>query len=160
LASVCHADEPAILWHYLRRYRPSLSPESSPTLRRLVDLAIRYYQEQVAPSLRYRLPSGSEREALADLAGSLAALAEGNDAETIQATIYEVGKRHPDVGDLRAWFRCLYETLLGQEQGPRMGSFVALYGVSETITLIGQQLRRAQVPDNPSPAVSGVGQRG
>ena len=34
------------------------------------------------------------------------------------------------------WFKALYETLLGQEQGPRMGSFIVLYGISETVTLI------------------------
>jgi lysyl-tRNA synthetase, class I len=159
LASVCHADEPAVLWHYLQRYRPLLSRETSPTLGRLVDFAIRYYQDQVAPSLRYRPPSGPEREALADLAVSLAPLAEDGDAESIQAIIYEVGKRHPEVGDLRAWFRCLYETLLGQEQGPRMGSFVALYGVAETIALIERQLGRAPssattIPRPDPPVVS------
>lgn len=160
LASVCHADEPAILWHYLRRYRPSLSPESNPTLGRLVDLAIRYYREQVAPTLSYRPPSGAEREALADLARSLAVLADGSDAETIQTMIYEVGKRHPEVGDLRAWFRCLYETLLGQEQGPRMGSFVALYGVAETIKLIEQQLGQAPSAGSLPPAIPGPGPDG
>ncbi|MDP7392686.1 MAG: lysine--tRNA ligase, partial [Alphaproteobacteria bacterium] len=41
--------------------------------------------------------------------------------------------------NLREWFKALYEILLGQEQGPRMGSFVALYGLDETNEL----LRRA-----------------
>ncbi|MFO1129310.1 MAG: lysine--tRNA ligase [Rhodospirillales bacterium] len=153
LAGVCHAEEPAVLWHYLRRYRPSLVPENSPTLGRLIDCAIRYYRDQVAPSLSYRAPTPPEREALADLAASLAALPPGSEAEAIQAAIYEVGKRHPEVGDLRAWFRCLYETLLGQQQGPRMGSFVALYGIGETIALIEQQLD-ASPPAAASPVPS------
>lgn len=107
----------------------------------------------MAPSLSYRAPTPPEREALADLAASLAALPPGSEAEAIQAAIYEVGKRHPEVGDLRAWFRCLYETLLGQQQGPRMGSFVALYGIGETIALIEQQLD-ASPPAAASPVPS------
>jgi lysyl-tRNA synthetase class 1 len=33
-------------------------------------------------------------------------------------------------------FRALYEILLGQTQGPRMGSFIALYGQAESVALI------------------------
>ena len=66
---------------------------------------------------------------------ALAALPKGADEKTIQTEIYEVGKRHP-FPDLKSWFQALYEILLGQSTGPRMGSFVALYGLSETLTLI------------------------
>jgi lysyl-tRNA synthetase class 1 len=58
-------------------------------------------------------------------------------AETLQTIVYEVGKRHACFPDLKAWFRALYEVLLGQSEGPRMGSFIALYGVAETVALIG-----------------------
>ena len=65
----------------------------------------------------------------------LGGFAAGADAETIQTEVYEIGKRHP-FPDLKAWFRALYEILLGQSQGPRMGSFIALYGLQETQDLI------------------------
>lgn len=136
LASVCHAEDAAVLWHYLARYRPGVTPESSPALAALVDFAIRYYHERVKPALRYRAPSPVEAAALAELADCLATLPVDSSAETIQTTIYEVGKRHPRLGDLRAWFQTLYQVLLGQEQGPRMGSFVALYGIAESVALI------------------------
>ena len=42
--------------------------------------------------------------------------------------------------ELRDWFRALYEVLLGQSEGPRMGSFIALYGLAETIALIDRAL--------------------
>ena len=61
-------------------------------------------------------------------------------AETIQNQIYEVGKRHA-YENLRRWFQALYEMLLGQTQGPRMGSFVALYGLDESVTLIRRALK-------------------
>jgi lysyl-tRNA synthetase class 1 len=67
--------------------------------------------------------------------GELESLGDNADAEAIQTQVYEVGKRHP-FADLKSWFGALYQILLGQEQGPRMGSFIAVYGVSETIVLI------------------------
>ena len=62
-----------------------------------------------------------------------------DDAEAIQYEVYEIGKRH-GFEPLRRWFQALYETLLGQSQGPRMGSFVALYGRAETVALINRVL--------------------
>jgi lysyl-tRNA synthetase class 1 len=82
-----------------------------------------------------------ERAALDDLAGTLATLPSGSDAEAIQTAVYEVGKRHA-FSELRAWFGCLYQVLLGQQEGPRFGGFVALYGIPETISLIRSALMR------------------
>ncbi len=65
----------------------------------------------------------------------------GATAEAIQNAVFEVGKRHA-FPDLRAWFGCLYQVLLGQAEGPRFGGFVELYGVSETIALIEAALAR------------------
>ena len=63
-------------------------------------------------------------------------------AEAIQDELYAVGKRHP-FPDLKSWFACLYQVLLGQAEGPRFGGFVALYGIPETTALIDAALRRA-----------------
>jgi len=93
----------------------------------------------VRPAKRYRVPVPFERAALHDLADMLRGLPEGADAETIQNVVYEVGKRHP-FPDLKSWFACLYEVLLGQTEGPRFGGFIALYGVAETIALIEAKL--------------------
>jgi len=46
-----------------------------------------------------------------------------------------VGKAH-EFEPLRAWFQALYEVLLGASQGPRFGSFAAIYGLPQTIALI------------------------
>jgi lysyl-tRNA synthetase class 1 len=97
--------------------------------------AINYYRDFVKPGKRYRAPDEMEGKALEDLAETLEALDPEADAEAIQTQVYEVGKRHP-FENLRAWFRALYEILLGQSDGPRMGSFIALYGVAETVALI------------------------
>jgi lysyl-tRNA synthetase class 1 len=141
LASVVNADTPDILWGFIRRYIPGANAETEPLLARLVDHAIAYYQDFVRPAKRFRDPDAVERAALTDLADTLATLPAGSTPEEIQNAVYEVGKRHP-FAELRAWFSCLYQVLLGQQEGPRFGGFVALYGIQETIALIRSALTR------------------
>jgi lysyl-tRNA synthetase class 1 len=135
LASVCNTEDAGVLWGFISRYAPKASPASEPILDRLVHHAIAYYRDFVKPKKHYRAPSEMERAALQDLERALAALPKDATAEAIQTEVYEVGKRHP-FPDLRAWFQALYEILLGQSQGPRMGSFIALYGLAETLALV------------------------
>ncbi|MFQ6017335.1 MAG: lysine--tRNA ligase [Kiloniellaceae bacterium] len=144
LANVCNTEDPAVLWGFISRYAPEASPENAPILDSLVRCAVRYYRDFVKPAKRYRAPNETERAALADLLAELQALPGDADGETIQTQVYEVGKRH-DFPDLRAWFKALYEILLGQEQGPRMGSFIALYGLKESIALIRRVLAGADL---------------
>ena len=139
LAAVCNTEDKSVLWHFISRYRPDATPETAPILDKLVEYAINYFQDFVKPKKAYRAPTEMERDALGDLSETLAGMAADADAESIQTEVYEVGKRH-DFEDLKSWFRSLYETLLGQSTGPRMGSFIALYGIEETRTLIGKAL--------------------
>ncbi len=139
LASVCNTEDPAVLWGFISRYAPEATPEGDPMLDRLVGFALRYYADFVKPNKRYRAPSEDERKALADLAARLRALPGDADGEGIQNEVYAAGKAH-GYENLRDWFKALYEILLGQEQGPRMGSFMALYGLEESLALIDQVL--------------------
>ncbi len=139
LAGVCNTKDPAVLWGFISRYAPEANPESAPLLDRLVGHAVAYYRDFVKPNKRYRAPDETERAALEDLLAELEALPGDAEAEAIQTQVYEVGKRHP-FPDLKSWFRALYEILLGQSQGPRMGSFFALYGLAESKALIGRAL--------------------
>ncbi|MGQ0660047.1 lysine--tRNA ligase [Sphingosinicella sp.] len=145
LVAVASTDDKALLWGFVRRYCPEASPETHPELDRRLDFALAYFRDFIADSLVHRPPSEVEATALRDLDARLAALAEDGDAETIQAEVYEVGKAHP-FENLRDWFKALYETLLGTSQGPRMGSFIALYGIDNTRKLIAEALGR---PDRP-----------
>jgi len=140
LASVCHSEDKAVLWHYITRLRPDANPKSAPFLDKLVEYAIVYYRDFVQPTKKYRAPGDMERAALEDLVRALSAMDAGADAEAFQTQVYEVGKRHP-FPELRAWFKALYEILLGQSEGPRFGSFIALYGRTETLALIQKALK-------------------
>ena len=139
LASVVNAETPDMLWGFLRRYSLDAAPGKSAFVDGMVDRAIAYYRDVVRPQKQFRVASEMERGALEDLAAVLAALPAGSDAEAIQNAVYEVGKRHP-FADLKAWFGCLYQVLLGQAEGPRFGGFVALYGIEETVALIEKTL--------------------
>jgi lysyl-tRNA synthetase, class I len=113
-------------------------------LSRLVDHALAYHRDYVAPTLRRRAPTAEEAEALRALDARLAGLAGSDDlAAAAQNEVYEVGKQFFGQERLRDWFKALYETLLGSEQGPRMGSFIALYGLENSRRLIGEALAQA-----------------
>ncbi|MCR9258004.1 MAG: lysine--tRNA ligase, partial [Alphaproteobacteria bacterium] len=132
LASACHAEAPEVLWGFITRYDPEATPESRPRLDKLVGLALAYYRDFVVPKKRYRPATAEEAKALEEVARMLEALPADSPTEEFQSVFYQVGKGlMPD--DLRGWFKAVYEILLGQEQGPRMGSFVDLYGRDETV---------------------------
>jgi lysyl-tRNA synthetase class 1 len=135
LASVAATDDPAKLWAYVARQAPGTSPETHPALDRLVHHAARYARDFVVPGLKRRQPQPQEAAALADLDMRLAAVGPSADAEAYQFEVYEAGKA-AGFENLRDWFKALYETLIGSSQGPRMGSFIALYGLVETRALI------------------------
>ncbi|WP_010184266.1 lysine--tRNA ligase [Sphingomonas sp. PAMC 26605] len=129
------------VWGYLANYLPEATPEAYPELDRLIDYALAYGRDFVAPTLVKRGPDAVEAAALARLDAELAALPEGASAEDIQNIVYEIGKTG-GFENLRDWFKAQYETLLGSSQGPRMGSFIALYGVENSRKLIAEALAR------------------
>lgn len=139
LVSVTNTEDKSVLWGFISKYANGAKPETMPMVDRLVGYAIAYYRDFVKPNKHYRLPTAEERKALEDLAKTLKGLP--SNAEEIQTQVFEVGKRH-NYENLRDWFKALYQTLLGQDEGPRMGSFIALYGVDPFIELIEQTLKK------------------
>ncbi|QAY76759.1 lysine--tRNA ligase [Sphingosinicella sp. BN140058] len=136
------------IWSFLQRYNPGLSAEANPELDRLVGYAVAYGSRFVAPSLRRRPPTAQEVPALRELDALLAqddgtGRADEDPAAVLQNHVYEIGKSHYGKEGLRDWFKVLYETLLGSDQGPRMGSFIALYGVENSRRLIAEALEAA-----------------
>lgn len=135
LASVCHTEDKSVIWHFISRYRPDATPETSPILDKLAGYAINYYRDFVKPTKQYRKATDVEVAAMQDLELALSSLAPDAEASDIQSQVYATGKAH-EFENLKDWFKALYEILLGQSQGPRMGSFIALYGIEETRGLL------------------------
>ncbi len=140
LVSASNSEEPEVLWGFIRGYAAEATPETHPRLDAMVHYAIQYFHDFVAPTRQFRLATDQERTAFEDLATRLADMPEGSDASDLQTLVYDVGKAH-NFENLRDWFKALYEVLLGQSQGPRFGSFVALYGVGATRDLIARGVK-------------------
>jgi lysyl-tRNA synthetase, class I len=153
LAAVANSEDPNVLWGFLRRYAPKISPATHPRLDRLVTYAVGYFRDFVLPAKRYSEPEAVEREALENLSAALATLPKSASAEEIQRLLYDVARKIPRYQDMQVkgatperpgvsndWFSMLYRVLLGESRGPRFGSFVALYGIEETRALIANAL--------------------
>ncbi len=154
LVSASGAADRETLWGFISRYDPGATPQSEPLLDRLVVYAINYYEDFVLPTKAYRAPTAAERGAMKGLLERLDALPEGcADGEVIQAETYAAGKE-AGIEPLRAWFQALYEVLIGQSQGPRFGSFAAIFGLERTRALLRQGIDGALVSP-PSPIAPG-----
>jgi lysyl-tRNA synthetase class 1 len=158
LATVANAEDPTVLWGFLRRYAPNISAQTHPRLDRLVGYAVAYFRDFVRPAKTYRAADDVERKVLQKIDAALAAISPDASAEDIQSSLYDVARAVPRYQDLSAkgatverpgvsndFFNMLYEVLLGEKRGPRFGSFIALYGVPETRKLITDALAGAFV---------------
>src|SRR5579872_2165872 len=153
LAAVANSEDPAVLWGFLRRYAPAASPETHPRLDSLVRYAVAYFRDFVAPRKRYREADEVERGVLAEISTRLSEMPAGANADDIQHALYDIARPIPRYQDFSAkgataarpgvsneFFNMVYAVLLGEKQGPRLGSFIAIYGLDETRALIERAL--------------------
>jgi lysyl-tRNA synthetase, class I len=156
LVSASNAENADTLWGFIGRYRPGVTPQTHPKLNEHVEHAIHYYHDFVLPEKKFRIAGETERAALQDLRDALSQLPADATAEKIQEVVYEIGRRPPFLdtsgkgktkdgkpGVSLEWFNMLYQVLLGQEKGPRFGSFVAVYGIGNTVDMIDGALARS-----------------
>jgi lysyl-tRNA synthetase class 1 len=151
LATASNPENRDVMWGFISAYAPGVTPQTHPHLDALVGYAIRYFHDFVKKN--YRAPDDVERAALESLSATLATLPEGSDGETIQNAALDVAReieRYQDhsrtgpnggPGVSGAFFQMIYQVLIGQERGPRFGSFAALYGVENTRALIERALK-------------------
>src|SRR5499433_2849391 len=154
LVASSNAENAETLWGFIGRYRPGVTPQTHPKFDALVRYAIHYFRDFVLPQKRFREPTDSERAALQDLRDALSNMDAGASAEDIQNVVYEIGRREPFLDQVKKgkdgrpgvsldWFNMLYQVLLGQEKGPRFGSFVAVYGLANAVAMIDGALARS-----------------
>lgn len=138
LASACNPENDDVLWGFVQKYEPNINKDSSPTLAKLITHAISYYNDFVKPNKKFRLPTEKEKAAIEDLKDQLSKtnLISTDDLQTL---VFSIGKKH-QFENLADWFSCLYQVLLGQNQGPKMGSFIAIFGKDNFIELIDSTL--------------------
>jgi lysyl-tRNA synthetase, class I len=155
LVAASNAENAETLWGFIGRYLPGVTPQSHPQLSAHVEHAIHYFRDFVLPAKEFRVPDDTERVALIDLREALSQLPPDSTAAKIQEVVYEIGRRPPFLdasgkptkdgkpGVSLEWFNMLYQVLLGQQKGPRFGSFAAIYGLRNTIDMIDGALARS-----------------
>lgn len=138
LACACNPTDKNILWGFISKYAPKASPDKDLFIDQLAGYAIRYYDKFIKPHKIHREPTHSDKELLRHMKKALQQLKDQKeiDGSIIQNSFYSIAKESSYKDNIREFFKMVYEVLLGQSTGPRLGSFVLLYGIEETITLI------------------------
>ena len=140
LVNACQSDDKNIIWNYIKEYMPDAKPSDNYYTDKLVEFSIQYYKDFVEPNKKYKKPSDEEKKILQELIKFLKKCKPKITSEEIQNEIYDLGKKYKY--ELKDWFLFLYETLLGQKNGPRLGTFILLLSIKETIKLIEDSFSR------------------
>ena len=131
LASACNPDNENILFDYLEKYDNKINRNNT-YLKHLVKGAINYYNDFIKPNKKYIKPEGIFLEQFSKLKNELESGKYQTEQE-LQQLVYDLGNEKNLV--LKDWFKCLYQALLGTETGPRIGSFIAIYGVENILKI-------------------------
>ena len=144
LASVCNADSSEILWGFIENYYPNINKKNNKLLNQLLEFGVVYYKEFILPNKKYRKPTDKEKEGFKKLIGILKDSSPDDEPEEIQTKIYEIGMSLK-FENLKDWFSAFYQVILGQDQGPRLGSFIKFYGIEKTVILLEDKLINEKV---------------
>ncbi len=142
LVSASNANNEEVLWKFVKNFRPDTDRSKHPILEGLIKNAISYFNDHVKIHKKYRAANDQEKKALLELNEEIKKMPEGLTPEEIQTIVFTVGKNYYPKEELRNWFKAIYEIVFGDEQGPRMGSFICFFGKQETIDLINKSLNR------------------
>jgi lysyl-tRNA synthetase class 1 len=140
LASACNPENDSVLWGFISKYQQGLTPENSPLLKKMVHCAIAYYNDFIRKNKKFRIALAPEKSALEELILGVRRQASGVSGDELQKIVFEVGRNHGYETKMRDWFLALYQILLGQDQGPRMGSFIALFGIENFVKLVEKKI--------------------
>jgi len=141
LVSALGSPDRDFIWDYITRYDPAIAAEPDTTAmgRALMECALNFYNDFVAPTKKPYVPSDAERSQLAELVQWLSD--NGNaSAEEIEKKIYDLGRAHYDKpGKI---FPLMYRSILAQERGPRLGAFIKLATPARVVELLQASLAR------------------
>ena len=141
LVETSNATSKDILWKFVKKYKSNIKEEKFPLFDKLVGYAIKYFNEVIKQTKKYKKPNELEKKALLELVSILEKCDEKTDPEEIQTMIYTAGKENGYKENLRDWFKLIYEVVFGDENGPRMGFFISFFGIKETIKLIKEKVK-------------------
>ncbi len=141
LVETSNADSKNLLWKFVKKYKSNISEIEHPIFDKLIEYAIKYFNEVIKVKKKYKKPSKQEKLVLEELIKILDQCDDSMSPEDIQTKIYTVGKENGYKENLRDWFKLIYEVIFGEENGPRMGFFISFFGVQETKQLIMDKIK-------------------
>ena len=141
LVETSNADTKELLWKFVKKYKKNLSEKDYPIFDKLIEYAIKYFNDVIKLKKKYKDPNLEEKKALEALIKVLDNCNEKMSPEDIQTLIYSAGKENGYSENLRDWFKLIYEVVFGDENGPRMGFFISFFGVNETKKLIKEKIK-------------------
>ncbi len=142
LVSICNSSDKDVIWGFVNEYDQNINKKNNPKFDDLISFAINYYNDFILPNKKYLKLEASQKSIFNELKELLLNLKQDISSEKIQTEIYEIGKKH-NFKNLRDFFKLIYQVLLGQENGPRLGSFIKLYGINKTIKLIEEKINNS-----------------
>ena len=141
LVEASNANSKELLWKFVKKYKPNIQDKDYPIFDKLIEYAIKYFNDVIKKNKKYKKPNLEEKKSLEALVTALKECNDEMQPEEIQTKIYTVGKENGYKENLRDWFRLIYEVVFGDENGPRMGFFISFFGVKETKDLIINKIR-------------------
>ena len=140
LVEASNADSKELLWKFVKKSKKNISESEYPIFDKLIEYAIKYFNDVIKKNKKYRKPNNKEKIALIALVEILEKCSDEMQPEEIQTEIYTVGKENGYKENLRDWFKLIYEVVFGDADGPRMGFFISFFGVKETQKLIKEKI--------------------
>ena len=141
LVEASNASTKNLLWKFVKKYKKNIDEKKYPIFDKLIDYAIKYFNEVIKLKKKYKKPNDSEKKALMALISTLEKCNDDMSPEDIQTLIYSTGKENGYSDNLREWFKLIYEVVFGDENGPRMGFFISFFGVNETKQLVNDKIK-------------------
>ena len=141
LVETSNASSKELLWKFVKKYKADILEKNHPIFDKLIEYAIKYFNDVIKKNKKYKKPNELEKKALIALIQILEKCDDKMKPEDIQTLIYTVGKENGYKENLRDWFKLIYEVVFGDENGPRMGFFISFFGVKEMQEVIRDKIK-------------------
>ncbi|MBJ95963.1 MAG: lysine--tRNA ligase [Rickettsiales bacterium] len=135
-------DDPELVEGYLLRYdQRAADQDHREVVAELVRGAIAYDRDWVAEGRTKEAPPPEQAAAFRDLAQALSAC-QDHQPDAIQSLAFDIARGHQI--EPKLLFRSIYRGLIGQDRGPRFGSFMLALGLEQAAETLRELASRAK----------------
>lgn len=140
LISVCKSNDPNVIIGLIKNYQTTFSSIELDYINRMISCGINYFNDFIQPKLKFKIPNSKELSILQNVVSEINKIDDSAEADVYQSAIFSVGKNSEYKDDIKSFFKLIYEVVFGQENGPRLGSFIKIYTKDKTVELFNSKL--------------------